>query len=132
MSLATSSECFKKGDIVIKEGDKGDAFYVIEEGTVNVHKEALGDKVLAALKSGNFFGEKALFSNDVRNASCVADDDAKCLIIVRDDFVRLFGDLQELLDKSKKMDDESFIKKDRTSKVVKSSVAEVHQKNNIE
>ena len=115
----------------MKEGDKGDVFYMIEEGRVDIYKEALGDKVLVSLKSGNFFGEKALFSNDVRSASCIAFDEVKCLIIVRDDFVRLFGDLQELLDNAQKAVDESFMKGKNKEEVGK-KVVEVRKKLDVE
>ena len=128
MALATRSECFKKGDVIVKEGEKGDVFYMIEEGTVNVYKEELGDKVLVSLKSGNFFGEKALFSNDVRAASCVAFDEVKCLIVLRDDFMRLFGDLQELLDNAIKMICESYANKDHKRNELENDETQIERK----
>ena len=108
LALATRSECFENKSKIISEGDKGETFYMIECGTVHVVKSSHGKQPLVTLKKGNFFGEKSLFSNDTRTATCIADGKVKCLTLVRDDFVRLFGDLQELLDKSQKMVDESF------------------------
>ena len=93
---------------------------MIEEGTVDVFKESVGPDPLVTLKNGNFFGEKALLSDDVRQASCIATSDVKCLILVRNDFVRMLGSLQELLDRTWSTKDDtdlSTVKQDEKEKV---------------
>ena len=104
MALATRNETFKKGDVIVKEGDRGDVFYMIEEGSVDIYKKEYenNQKPIVTLSSGNFFGEKALLNdNDVRAATCIAaSTEVKCLFLMREDFFRMFGDLKELLDKS--------------------------------
>mmetsp|Transcript_27104 Transcript_27104/g.56432 ORF Transcript_27104/g.56432 Transcript_27104/m.56432 type:complete len:740 (-) Transcript_27104:275-2494(-) len=97
MALATQSDAFGKGDVIIRQGEKGDAFYIIESGTVDVFTTEQGDEPVAQLTSGQFFGEKALMSEDVRQATCIASTDAKCLTLMREDFVRMLGNLQDLL-----------------------------------
>lgn len=98
MALATQSDSFKKGDVIIRQGEKGDAFYIIESGTIDVFTTEQGaDEPVARLQSGQFFGEKALMSEDVRQATCIASTDAKCLTLTREDFVRMLGNLQDLL-----------------------------------
>ena len=77
--------------------EKGDAFYIIESGTIDVFITEQGDEPVARLTSGQFFGEKALMSEDVRQATCIASSDAKCLTLTREDFVRMLGNLQDLL-----------------------------------
>ncbi|GMH51816.1 hypothetical protein TrRE_jg4284 [Triparma retinervis] len=95
MALALERDSFKHGEVIIREGEKGDIFYIIESGTVEVQKEG---KKVAELSTGQFFGEKALLSEDVRQATCVAQKDVKVLFMMREDFVLMLGDMQDLLD----------------------------------
>lgn len=98
MAVATQSDSFQKGDVIIRQGEKGDAFYIIESGTIDVFITGQGDsKPVARLTSGQFFGEKALISEDVRQATCIASTDAQCLTLMREDFVQMLGSLQDLL-----------------------------------
>ena len=60
--------------------------------------KAKGDAPVVTLTSGQFFGELALLSNDVRTASCIAKTDVECHILMRNDFNLLLGDLQSLMD----------------------------------
>lgn len=61
---------FKSGDSVIRQGEPGDYFYVIQAGRAKVERSA-GEKtvVLAELKSGDNFGQDALVSDTPRNAT---------------------------------------------------------------
>ena len=107
MALTLNNDSFKKGDVIIREGERGDIFYIIESGTVDVLKKGENnDKPIASLNRGNFFGEKALLSEDVRNATCVASTDVKCLYLMRENFVLILGDLQDLID-GKSVEDEN-------------------------
>eukprot|EP00586_Coscinodiscus_wailesii_P010441 CAMPEP_0172503214 /NCGR_PEP_ID=MMETSP1066-20121228/167296_1 /TAXON_ID=671091 /ORGANISM="Coscinodiscus wailesii, Strain CCMP2513" /LENGTH=689 /DNA_ID=CAMNT_0013278855 /DNA_START=128 /DNA_END=2194 /DNA_ORIENTATION=+ len=98
MALAIQRDSFRKSDVIVREGETGDTFYIIESGTVEVFKKANGEKPVATLEKGNFFGEKALLSEDVRQATCIASSDVQCLYLTREDFVLMLGDLQDLLD----------------------------------
>ena len=114
MAVATQSDSFQKGDVIIRQGEKGDAFYIIESGTIDVFITGQGDsKPVARLKSGQFFGEKALISEDVRQATCIASTDAQCLTLMREDFVQMLGSLQDLLSGNDKRPS-SAVKKDLT------------------
>ena len=68
------------GDIIIRQGDIGDYFYVIEKGSVDVFIESQVDgsifKVGETLKNGESFGELALFYNTVRSASIIGKSDS--------------------------------------------------------
>ncbi|KAL3823217.1 hypothetical protein ACHAXA_003496 [Cyclostephanos tholiformis] len=97
MALATQSDSFFKGDVIIRQGEKGDAFYIIKSGTIDVFIKDQGDEPVVRLTSGQFFGEKALISEDVRQATCIASTDAECLTLMREDFVQMLGSLQDLL-----------------------------------
>lgn len=56
-----------KGDVVIKEGEKGDYFYVLASGSARVYNRS--DSVDLILGPGSYFGEEALLGNTVRNAT---------------------------------------------------------------
>ena len=99
MALATQQDTFAKGDVIVRQGERGDVFYLIESGEVEVFKKGEGgDGPIATLGCGQFFGERALLSEDVRQATCIASSDVKCLYLMRDDFVLMLGNLQDLLD----------------------------------
>lgn len=114
MAVATQSDSFQKGDVIIRQGEKGDAFYIIESGVIDVFITGQADsKPVARLTSGQFFGEKALISEDVRQATCIASTDAQCLTLMREDFVQMLGSLQDLLSGNDKRPS-SAAKKDLT------------------
>ena len=61
---------FMPGDIVIGEGEKGNALYILMHGTVEVVRGVDGDaKRLALLGQGDIFGEHALLSDEIRGAT---------------------------------------------------------------
>lgn len=83
---------FKAGDNVIRQGDLGDYYYIIKEGSCEVRRttsvSAHGIK-LAELKPGDAFGEDALISNMRRNATVRMITDGELIRIGRDDFSQL-------------------------------------------
>jgi len=76
---------YKDGDVIVKEGELGVAFYVVSKGHVEVYKEADG-QVVATMGPRDFFGEMALFDNHVRSASARAKGDCECLVLTKWDF----------------------------------------------
>jgi CRP-like cAMP-binding protein len=59
-----------RGKVIIREGDKSDGFYLIKSGEVEVYTERAGGYVfLNKLKSGEFFGEIAAVTGELRSAS---------------------------------------------------------------
>lgn len=63
----------EKDEIVIKEGDKGDYFYIIEQGTVEFSKMIKDSlKVLGCAGKSKAFGDLALLHDCPRTASCIA------------------------------------------------------------
>lgn len=72
---ALREEKFKKGDFVIKEGEIGDKFYLISEGEAIATKElekGKGPVQVLAYKKGDYFGERALLTNEARAANIIA------------------------------------------------------------
>jgi CRP-like cAMP-binding protein len=75
------------GDTVIREGDEGDYYYVIESGRFQVERLVGGAKlVLAELRGGDAFGEEALVSEAKRNATVVALTEGELLRLARSHF----------------------------------------------
>lgn len=71
------------GHTVIKRGDDGIGFYIILSGEVEVRR---GNRVLARLGPGQFFGEMALFDDQPRSADVVATKATKFGVLSRWEF----------------------------------------------
>ena len=83
----------KRGEVVIRAGDEGDYYYVIEAGRCQVGRMVGGVNVaLAELKSGDAFGEEALASEARRNATVTMTTDGKLLRLGKKDFQELLGE----------------------------------------
>ena len=82
---------FAPGENVIREGDSGESFYIIEQGECVVNVMAVGE--VNRLHRGEFFGELALLRDAKRNASIWAGTDVRVLELARPDFDRLIGPL---------------------------------------
>ena len=76
-----------KGSPIFKQGDFGDAFYIVISGKVKISKVEDGeDKTLALLKEGEFFGEMALLEEAPRSASATCIDDCRLYKITQKNF----------------------------------------------
>jgi len=83
------------GTLIVREGERGDEFFVIGSGEAVV---ARGDREVAKLGPGDFFGELALFDEAPRNASVTSTTGITVVAIRRDAFQQLLGDLPGLRD----------------------------------
>jgi CRP-like cAMP-binding protein len=86
---------FNAGDIVIKQGDPGDYFYVITKGSCNVTRETPlnNDGIkLAELNVGDTFGEESLISESSRNATVSMITDGSLMRLGKDDFKTLLNE----------------------------------------
>ena len=78
------------GQVVIREGDEGDYYYVVESGRFEVERLVGGAQVvLAELKSGEAFGEEALVSETKRNATVTSLGEGELLRLDGKDFNEL-------------------------------------------
>lgn len=81
-----------EGQRVIREGDDGDFFYVIKDGAASVSQTSDADgseAVVAYLVRGDSFGEDALLSNSVRNASVIMLKPGRLMRLGKSDFLEL-------------------------------------------
>jgi len=85
---------FSKGETIFKEGDAGNAFYIIKSGAIEILK---GDPLknrqirLAVRGEGDFFGEMSLLEDSPRFAYAKAVQDSVVLEISREDFKNLIA-----------------------------------------
>jgi CRP-like cAMP-binding protein len=81
---------FADGAAVVRQGEAGNAFYVLVDGTAVVRRN--GRKV-ADLHAGDFFGELALLDPAPRNADVVAVGDVVVARVLQGDFRRMLRDV---------------------------------------
>ena len=86
---------FNKGDKIIEQGEKGDVFYLLKEGTVvchdRTHKNEAEDVVLS---NGDYFGELALLNDKPRQRDVVVlSEKCVCFSLSRSDFISMCGSL---------------------------------------
>eukprot|EP00440_Ansanella_granifera_P040838 gb/GFBE01044284.1/.p1 GENE.gb/GFBE01044284.1/~~gb/GFBE01044284.1/.p1 ORF type:complete len:770 (+),score=265.98 gb/GFBE01044284.1/:1-2310(+) len=77
---------FEQGEVIIKQGDEGNEFFVIKKGAADV--DVNGTRV-AALKGGDYFGENALLRNEPRTATITANGKVIAFKITRQAFTDL-------------------------------------------
>lgn len=85
---------FKKHDVICKEGEPGDSFFLIRSGSVKVSVEdGLKHRVLKYLPAGQYFGEMALLNpNDSRRiATVTATTNSELIQLMKADFEALLA-----------------------------------------
>lgn len=75
----------QKGDVIVKQGESGDFYYVLTEGSAQVTRTI----ELAQLEPGTSFGEEALVSGSMRNATVTMTSDGMLMRLSKDDFNEL-------------------------------------------
>jgi CRP-like cAMP-binding protein len=90
-------ESAASGETVIKQGDNGDKFYLIEDGEVSVSHDDRGAEIeLARLGRGSFFGEIALLKNIPRTASVTAREQTRMLALTKHDLEEITASFEHL------------------------------------
>lgn len=78
---------FAPGQMIARQGEAADSFYLVRIGFVKVFEEYPGGElVLAYLSRGDYFGEIGLLGGGLRTASCTALDHVELVRISGDDF----------------------------------------------
>jgi CRP/FNR family cyclic AMP-dependent transcriptional regulator len=85
---------YKAGDTIFNEHDRGDALYILEEGSVRIwiYDEDVKEVTLAELKPGDFFGELAVLDRGERSSSATAITDVHLHRLSSDDFQKFLID----------------------------------------
>lgn len=106
---------YNDGEVIFKEGEKGEVMYVIQAGKVRIKRDSTsGELTLGVLETGEIFGEMALFDRLPRSATVVALGGARILSVDRKklfptisrDPTLLFKILETMSQRIRKLDDE--------------------------
>jgi CRP-like cAMP-binding protein len=84
---------YEPGIGIFKEGETGDCMYIIEKGTIRIHK---GDTTLAILKDKDVFGELSLLDADTRSASATTGSECILYKIDQEPFYELLDERPEV------------------------------------
>ncbi len=88
-------EYYPANRIIFKEGDEGDAMYIIKKGQIRIYRgdddKPYDQTVLATLTDGSFFGEMALVNEAKRIAGAKTLTESELFILKKDDFYTLIN-----------------------------------------
>jgi CRP-like cAMP-binding protein/glyoxylase-like metal-dependent hydrolase (beta-lactamase superfamily II) len=74
------------GERIVQQGTRGDSFYIIAHGTVQIVKDGIP---LKRYRAGDYFGEMAILLDQPRSADAVAMTDVDLIAIDRNDFLAI-------------------------------------------
>jgi len=88
---------FTPGQVICRQGDAADSFYLVRIGFVKVSQtHPGGEMVLAYLSRGEYFGETGLLTGDVRTATCSALDHVEVVRISAEDFAAMNAEFPQV------------------------------------
>ena len=95
---AAAVRSFDPPEVIVKEGDPGTSFFLIEDGEVEVHTQDPSGKplVLAQLGAGEFFGEVSVLTGKPRTATIVARTPVTLIEISSKDLDRIARQFPEV------------------------------------
>ena len=88
----------RSGEVLFREGDAGDAMYVVLDGRVRIgkHIPGAGEEALAFMERGDWFGEMALIDNQPRSAEATAHDGGAVVLAIPRDVVAGLLDIRKV------------------------------------
>ncbi|CAB4255739.1 similar to Saccharomyces cerevisiae YIL033C BCY1 Regulatory subunit of the cyclic AMP- dependent protein kinase (PKA) [Maudiozyma barnettii] len=92
---ALDTQIYEPNQVIIKEGDSGENFYLVEYGKCSVTKKDKGE--VASLTKGSYFGEVALINDLPRQATVTATERTKVAFLGKSGFQRLLGPVVDVL-----------------------------------
>jgi hypothetical protein len=84
----TRYQTFKVGELIIRKGEVGDTFYVVQTGEVGVYVKEDEDYI-ARIGCGGIFGELGIIDKDIRTATIKAIQETAVLVFKGDDFINM-------------------------------------------
>ena len=89
MDVGALGKVYQNGEIIVHQGDSGDCMYVIQDGFVEILIESEEKQVqLNVLSKDDFFGELAIFNEEVRTATARALGEARILTVDHKNLLR--------------------------------------------
>ena len=97
LALTSERQTYRQGEVLFRQGEPGDAAYVILQGTANVLAEtANGEIKIADLSENTVVGEISIICNVARTATVRAESQVEVLRISKDHFMRLLTDFPDV------------------------------------
>jgi CRP-like cAMP-binding protein len=84
---------FAENETVVQEGQGGDTFFILTAGKARVTR---GEREVASLGAGDYFGELALFDPAPRNATVSAVSRISAIALSRESFTTALGEIPDL------------------------------------
>jgi CRP-like cAMP-binding protein len=99
LSDAMTPVLFEKDQVLVRKGDEGDAFYLIQEGQVLVKDISVGPTSYEdqTLGPGEYFGERALVTSEPRAANIVGLTEGIAFSIDRITFEKVLGNMSRII-----------------------------------
>lgn len=94
---ALNTQKFPAGSTIIREGDPGEAFFLLESGEAEAYKKDAGPNPVKRYKKGDYFGELALLDDKPRAASVISKGEVKVATLGKDGFQRLLGPVEGIM-----------------------------------
>lgn len=73
-----------KDEVIVKEGEEGDTFYIVKSGSVNVFVKTI---YFRTLNAQDYFGERALLTQEPRSATVIANELSELYLLKKDAFL---------------------------------------------
>merc|ERR1719409_1643273 len=104
---------YHKGEVIMREGQPGHHFFVLESGECSIFKgtQDFTSTPKETIGPGTLFGDQALINHTPRVKSVVAKNDVEVLVLSRGKFERLLGSMQLLHEEHAKTDPRQIIAK---------------------
>ena len=124
------AQTFQDGTYIIRQGDDGSRFYIINEGEVKCTRNRSKpgeEEELIRLNAQEFFGERALITNETRKANVIACGPVECLVLEREVFQSLLNeiqvDLENTMSRREREESEAKAKQEEAAKAAEASSA---------
>jgi len=85
---AAALQRFMQGEMLVRQGDRGESLFVIRSGKVRIDKSLDGGHAttMAMMGAGEFFGEMSLLTGEPRTASIIAEDETEVVMVSKEAF----------------------------------------------
>jgi len=93
---ALETKKYPPGTEIIREGDIGEAFYILESGEAQVYIRG-NDQPVKRYNKGDYFGELALLNDAPRAASVISETEVKVAMLKKNGFQRLLGPVEGIM-----------------------------------